>query len=357
MLNGRIAKVNKVRVAIFGASGYSGAELLRYLVRHPQVEIVALSAESSAGKPVAELYPALRGLKLPILEKTDAASLKGKADLVFLALPHTESMKVAPGLVAAGLKVIDLSGDFRLQDASLYPQWYKVDHLAPANLPQAVYGLSEIYTDEIKKASLVANPGCYTTTSILALYPLLKSGWLKPNSVIIDAKSGVTGAGRKLVQSYAFVEVEGNFSTYKIGGVHQHTPEIEQELSAAAGQKVTVTFTPHLLPVNRGILATSYGDLAKPGEAKDLLKTLADFYQGKPFVRVLTDGSLPTLREVVGTNLFEVGLKVDARTQRAVVVSVTDNLGKGAAGQAVQNMNLMFGFEETTGLDLIPLPV
>jgi N-acetyl-gamma-glutamyl-phosphate reductase len=349
--------MSKIKVAIFGASGYSGAELLRYLVRHPSVEIVALSAESSAGKPVSELYPALRGLKLPILEKTDAASLKGKADLVFLALPHTESMKVAPALVAAGVKVIDLSGDFRLQDPKLYPEWYQVEHLTPGNLPNAVYGLSEVHTEEIRTASLVANPGCYTTTSILALYPLLQAGWLKPNSIIIDAKSGVTGAGRKLVQTYAFVEVEGNFSTYKVGGVHQHTPEIEQELSAAAGKPVLVTFTPHLLPVNRGILATSYGDLAKPGEAKDLLKTLADFYQGKPFVRVLTDGSMPVLRDVVGTNLFEVGLKVDARTQRAVIVSVTDNLGKGAAGQAVQNMNLMFGFEETAGLDVIPLPV
>jgi N-acetyl-gamma-glutamyl-phosphate reductase len=203
----------------------------------------------------------------------------------------------------------------------------------------------------------VANPGCYTTTSILALYPLLKAGWLKPNSIIIDAKSGVTGGGRKLLQNFAFAEVDGNFSTYKVGGTHQHTPEIEQELSAAAGQAVTVSFTPHLLPLNRGILATSYGDLAKAGEAQDLLKTLADFYKGKPFVRVLSDGSLPTLREVVGSNLFVVGLKVDPRTQRAIVVSVTDNLGKGAAGQAVQNMNLMFGFEETAGLDVIPLPV
>jgi N-acetyl-gamma-glutamyl-phosphate reductase len=346
-----------IRVAIFGASGYSGAELLRYLLRHPGVKVVALSAESSAGKPVAELYPALRGLDLPILEKTDPASLKGKADVVFLALPHTESMKVAPALVAAGVKVIDLSGDFRLRDAALYPEWYKVEHLAPGHLPEAVYGLSEIHTEAIKKASLVANPGCYTTTSILALYPLLKAGWLKSGSIIIDAKSGVTGAGRKLTQSNAFAEIDGNFSTYKVGGVHQHTPEIEQELSAAAGAKVTVTFTPHLLPLNRGILATSYGDLAKAGEAKDMLKALADFYRGKPFVRVLLDGSLPSLREVVGSNLFVVGLKVDPRTQRAIVVSATDNLGKGAAGQAVQNMNLMFGFEETAGLDVIPLPV
>jgi N-acetyl-gamma-glutamyl-phosphate reductase len=349
--------MNKLRVAIFGASGYSGAELLRYLARHPRVEIVALAADSSAGKSLDELYPALRGLKLPVLDKLDAASLKGKADLVFLALPHTESMKLVPEMLAAGLKIIDLSGDFRLADASQYPEWYKVEHLAKGHLGQAVYGLSEVHGDLVKKASLVANPGCYTTTSILALYPLMQAGWLKPGSIIIDAKSGVTGAGRKLTQSNAFAEVDGNFSTYKVGGVHQHTPEIEQELSEAAGQKVTVTFTPHLLPLNRGILATSYGDLAKPGEAKDLLKTLADFYSGKPFVRVLTDGSLPTLRDVVGTNLFEVGLKVDARTQRAIVVSATDNLGKGAAGQAVQNMNLMFGFEETAGLDVIPLPV
>ena len=349
--------MSKVRVAIFGASGYSGAELLRYLVRHPDASIVALGADSSAGKAVAELYPALRGLDLPVMEKLDAASLKGKVDVAFLALPHTESMKMAPQLVDLGIKVIDLSGDFRLEDPALYPDWYKAEHVAPQRLGEAVYGLSEIHTERIKKAKLVANPGCYTTTSILALYPLLKDGWLKTSSIIIDAKSGVTGGGRKLVQNFAFAEVDGNFSTYKAGGVHQHTPEIEQELSAAAGHKVMVTFTPHLLPVNRGILATSYGDLAKPGEANDLLKCLADFYEGKPFVRVLTDGSLPTLREVVGTNLFVVGLKVDPRTRRATIVSVSDNLGKGAAGQAVQNMNLMFGFEETAGLDVIPLPV
>jgi N-acetyl-gamma-glutamyl-phosphate reductase len=349
--------VQKIRIAIFGASGYSGAELLRYLVRHPRAQIVALSAESSVGKAVADLYPALRGLDLPIFEKTDADSLKGKADLVFLALPHTESMKIAPSLVAAGLKVIDLSGDFRLADAGLYPEWYKVEHLAAGYLGQAVYGLSEIHTDLIRKASLVANPGCYTTTSILALYPLLKAGWLKTSSIIIDAKSGVTGAGRKLTQSNAFSEVDGNFSTYKVGGVHQHTPEIEQELSAAAGKKVMVTFTPHLLPINRGILATSYGDLAKPAEVKDLLKCLADFYQGKPFIRVLPEGVLPVLRDVNGTNLFEVGVKIDARTNRAIIVSATDNLGKGAAGQAVQNMNLMFGFDEIAGLDVIPLPI
>jgi N-acetyl-gamma-glutamyl-phosphate reductase len=347
----------KTRVAIFGASGFSGAELLRYLARHPQVEITALAADSSAGKAVAELYPALRALKLPIMEKLDPASLKGKADVAFLALPHTESMKVAPALLAAGLKVIDLSGDFRLQDATLYPIWYKAEHMAPGHLPQAVYGLSEVHTEAIRTATLVANPGCYTTTSILALYPLLKAGWLKPQSIIIDAKSGVTGGGRKLVQNFAFAEVDGNFSAYKVGGTHQHTPEIEQELSNAAGQPVLVTFTPHLLPLNRGILATSYADLAKPAEAPELLKCLADFYKGKPFVRVLTDGTLPTLREVAGTNLFVVGLKVDARTKRATIISVTDNLGKGAAGQAVQNMNLMFKHEETAGLDLIPLPV
>lgn len=346
-----------LRIAIFGASGYSGAELVRLLARHPHVRISKLGGESAAGKALAELYPALRGLDLPLLEKLEPAALAGQVDLAFLALPHTESMKLAPALLAAGLKVIDLSGDFRLQDSAAFESFYKHAQTEPALLKEAVYGLSEIHGAKVKGARLVANPGCYTTTAILALYPLLKAGLIQPEGIIIDAKSGVTGAGRKLQDSTAFGNVDGNFSAYKVGGTHQHIPEIEQELSAAAGKPVRVVFTPHLLPVNRGILSTAYAAPAKAVTAADLTAALKDFYAGKPFVRVLEGGALPTLRAVVGTNFIDIAAAFDARAQRAIVFSATDNLLKGAAGQAVQNLNLMLGWPETAGLEMIAYPV
>jgi N-acetyl-gamma-glutamyl-phosphate reductase len=344
-------------VAVVGASGYSGAELVRLLARHPLARITALGANSEAGKPLSALYPALRGLDLPLLEKLEPGDLAGRADVAFLALPHTESMKSAPGLLAAGLKVIDLSGDFRLADKAQYEAFYKHPHTEPGLLAEAVYGLCELHGVKVAGARLVANPGCYTTTSILPLYPLLKAGWIQPQGIVIDAKSGVTGAGRKLSAGTQFCEVDGNFSAYRVAGAHQHIPEIEQELSAAAGQAVTVTFTPHLLPINRGILATSYGMMVKPGTEEALQACLADFYRGKPFARVLKGGELPTLRAVVGSNLIEMAVKLDARAGRAIVFSATDNLIKGAAGQAVQNLNLMMGWPETAGLDLIAQPV
>lgn len=349
----------KIRIAVFGASGYSGAELVRLLAGHPWAEIVALGGDSAAGQDLADLYPALRGLKLPTLEKLEPAALKGRADLAFLGLPHSASMAVAPGLLAAGLKVIDLSGDFRLQDTAAYEHFYKKPQTEAALLKEAVYGLCEIHGAEVKGARLVSNPGCYTTTAILALYPLLKAGLISAEGIIIDAKSGVTGAGRKLQDSTAFASVDGNFSAYKAGGTHQHIPEIEQELSAAAGKPVTVVFTPHLLPINRGILSTAYAAAAE-GKSVDtaaLTEALKGFYAGKPFVRVLEGGKLPTLRAVVGTNLIEIAALWDARAKRAVVFSATDNLVKGAAGQAVQNMNLLYGLPETSGLELRAYPV
>jgi N-acetyl-gamma-glutamyl-phosphate reductase len=346
-----------LNVAIVGVSGYSGAELVRLLARHPHVRLAALGANSEAGKPLSALYPALRGLDLPLMEKLEPADLQGRAEAAFLALPHTESMKAAPGLLAAGLKVIDLSGDFRLADRAQYQAFYKQEHTQADLLAEAVYGLCEIHGAKVAGARLVANPGCYTTTSILPLYPLLKAGWIGPDGLVIDAKSGVTGAGRKLSQATQFAEVDGNFSAYRVAGAHQHIPEIEQELSAAAGQGVTVTFTPHLLPINRGILVTSYGMMAKAGTEEHLQACLADFYRGKPFARVLQGAELPTLRAVVGTNLIEMAVRLDARSRRVLVFSTTDNLIKGAAGQAVQNLNLMMGWPETAGLDLIAQPV
>jgi N-acetyl-gamma-glutamyl-phosphate reductase len=335
----------KQRVAIFGASGYSGAELFRALKSHPQVEVVAIGGESQAGKLLKELYPALRGLGDVELEKLDPAALKGRADLAFLCLPHVQSMSVAAPLIASGLKVIDLSGDFRLKDASAYERFYKHAHTEPALLKEAVYGLPELHAAEIRRARLVANPGCYTTTSILGLSPLMRQPGVKSGSVVIDAKSGVSGGGRKLVNEFQFVEVYDNFSAYGVGGGHRHVPEIEQELLGQA-----VTFTPHLLPLSRGIFATCYAEPLKPATEDALLAHYVEFYKDAPFVRVYPKGELPSLRNVRGTNYCDIGIKVDARTGRVIVVSCTDNLGKGAAFQAIQNMNLMCGFGETEGL-------
>jgi N-acetyl-gamma-glutamyl-phosphate reductase len=345
------------RIAIFGASGYSGAELVRLLAKHPQARITHLGADSAAGQALAELYPALRGLDLPLLQKLGPAALGGQADLAFLALPHTQSMQMAPALLKAGLKVIDLSGDFRLQDVAAYEGFYKAAHTETALLGEAVYGLSEIYGAQVAKARLVANPGCYTTTSILPLYPLLKAGLIEPGGIIIDAKSGVSGAGRKLSAATQFCEVDGNFSAYKVGGVHQHIPEIEQELGKACGQALKVSFTPHLLPLNRGILVTAYAEPARALDQAALQACLADLYRDKPFARVLGPAQLPNLRAVVGTNVIEMAVRFDARAGRVIVLSATDNLVKGAAGQAVQNMNLMLGWPEITGLDLAAYPV
>lgn len=345
--------MSKVRAAILGASGYSGAELVRALLKHPRVQLVAVGGDSSAGESVASLYPALRSLTDLKFEKLDAAGLKGRADIVFLALPHTQSMAHAPGILEAGMKVIDLSGDFRLQDGAAYKAFYKHDAASAELRAKAVYGLPELHKSAIAKASLVANPGCYTTTSILGLAPLLAAKKVKLDSLLIDAKSGVSGAGRKLSAGTQFVQDYDDFSAYKVGGVHQHIPEIEQELGALAGQSVTVTFTPHLLPLTRGILATCYASLSAPATVEELLKLYTDFYAQAPFVRVYPAGELPSLRASRGTNYCDIGLSVDARAGRVIVVSCTDNLGKGAAFQAVQNMNLMMGWDETEGLDAL----
>ena len=340
----------KLRAAILGASGYSGAELYRALLRHPRAEVVATGGDSTAGKTLGSLYPALGTAGERVLEKLDAESLKGRADFAFLCLPHVQSMAVAAPLVKAGLKVVDLSGDFRLKDAKVYEQFYKHAHGELELLKEAVYGLPELHSAEIKKARLVANPGCYTTTSILGLAPLVQKLKVRPGSIIIDAKSGVSGGGRKLVNEFQFVEAFDNFSAYGVGGVHRHIPEIEQELGGAG-----VTFTPHLLPVSRGIFATCYAELESKASEAELLALYQAFYKDSPFVRIYAQGQLPNLRSVRGTNDCHIGIKVDARNGRVIVISCTDNLGKGAAFQAIQNMNLMCGFGEADGLDFSAL--
>lgn len=344
------AATAKLKVAILGASGYSGAELFRALKMHPHAEISAIGGKSTAGQKLRTLYPALGEAGDVVIEKLDAHSLRGRADLAFLCLPHVQSMAIAAPLLQAGLKVVDLSGDFRLKDAAIYEQYYKHAHSEPELLKEAVYGLPELHAAEIKKARLVANPGCYTTTSILALLPLVKKLKVRPGSIVIDAKSGVSGAGRKLAQSSQFAEAYDNFSAYGVGGTHRHIPEIEQELGM---QKVT--FTPHLLPLSRGILATCYAELETPASEGELFGIYHAFYQDAPFVRVYAQGDLPTLRSVRGTNFCDLGIKVDVRSGRVIVVSCTDNLGKGAAFQAIQNMNLMCGFDEADGLNFSAL--
>lgn len=345
----------KARIAILGASGYTGAELLRLLLNHPSVTIAALTADRAAGQGIEAVFPHLGGFGLPALIRIEDLDLAA-VDIVFCALPHGVTQTVIADLLGRRpeLKIIDLSADFRLADPATYAEWYGHAHQALDLQQEAVYGLSEVHRDAIAGARLVANPGCYTTTSELPLIPLIAAGQIDPDDIIIDAKSGVSGAGRALKQGSLFTEVAEGVHAYGIGK-HRHGPEIEQELSLAAGRPVAVTFTPHLMPMNRGILATIYVRFAGGAGAEGLRDTLAARYAGASFVQVLPFGETPATRDVRGTNLCRIGVCADRRAGRAILVSVTDNLVKGAAGQAVQNMNLMCGLDETAGLRQVAL--
>ncbi|NLM46527.1 MAG: N-acetyl-gamma-glutamyl-phosphate reductase [Firmicutes bacterium] len=337
-----------LKAAIVGATGYTGRELVSILLCHPKVRPFYLTSDSFAGKSIAEIYPQFRGRCELTLEKLDVEKA-GACDIIFAALPHGTSLDVVPRLLAAGKKVVDLSGDFRLKDAALYPLWYGYEHRQPALLTESVYGLPEQNRDAIRKARLVANPGCYPTSVQLPLIPLLQAGLVEAEDIIIDAKSGVSGAGRTPKQAYHFPECAENFKAYKVTG-HQHTPEIEQGLSAAAGRQVTLLFTPHLVPMIRGILSTMYLRL-KPGvDAEDITALYRKVYAGEPFIRLLPEPYLPETKDVSGTNFCDLAFRVDGRTGRLVVISAIDNLVKGAAGQAVQNMNIMLNLPETAGL-------
>ena len=341
----------KLNVAIVGSSGYTGGELMRILLGHPNVTVSAITSERSAGQPITVLFPHLAGLTKLVCESLDPAVIAKKASFVFLALPHVTAQDAANKFRALGTKVVDLSADYRLADPAVYEQWYEHRHQYPELLKQAVYGLPELRREQIKKASLIANPGCYPTSAILGLAPLIRQGRgiVDLASIIIDAKSGITGAGRSPALAYHYPEANEGLMAYKIG-THRHTPEIEQELSALAGQPVTVSFTPHLIPMNRGILSTIYARLTEDTDTTMLHARYREFYKHEPFVRVLPLGQSPNVRNVRGSNFCDIGVTADPRTGRAVVVSAIDNLVKGAAGQAIQNMNLMMGFEETTGL-------
>jgi N-acetyl-gamma-glutamyl-phosphate reductase len=343
-----------LNVAIVGASGYTGLELIRILYRHPEVALTCLTSEQSAGRRISDIFPTLQGRCDLVLENLEPVRVAEKADLIFTALPHKAAMEVVPTFLKLGKHVIDLSADYRLSDPEVYGAWYE-PHINPANLKKAVYGLAEVRRLKIKGARLVANPGCYPTSIILALAPLLKKKLIDPASIIADSASGVTGAGRAAKVDSLYCEVNEGFKAYGVGGVHRHTPEIEQELSLLAGEPLKITFTPHLVPMDRGILSTVYASPHKATTTEKLVKLYQEFYHGEPFVRVLPQGSLPSTAFVRGSNFCDIAPLVDRRTGRIIVVSAIDNLVKGASGQAVQYMNIVCGFPETMGLEGLAL--
>jgi N-acetyl-gamma-glutamyl-phosphate reductase len=345
---------SKLRVAIIGSTGYGGVELIRLLLQHPNVNITSVISSSQAGTPIADAYPHLCEIVVDTLDGVDIELIRSKADVVFAATPNGVSSGLVPQLLDAGLKVIDLSGDFRLKSSDAYERWYKHEPAQASYVERAVYGLSEIYAEEVRGASFVSNPGCYATAASLGLIPIVAAEWIDPNSIIIDAKSGVSGAGRGLSMGVHFSETNENFKAYKVNS-HQHTPEIEQTLSQQSGKDIKVTFTPHLVPMTRGIMCTMYGTLIESVSNDDLIDLYRRFYDGRPFVRIRDEGKLPTTKEVWGSNYVDMGFSIDNRTGRVTIITVEDNLVKGAAGQAIQNLNLMMGWDESVGLLMAPV--
>ncbi|MBA3013740.1 MAG: N-acetyl-gamma-glutamyl-phosphate reductase [Proteobacteria bacterium] len=342
-----------IRVGIIGASGYTGIELSRLLCRHPGVTLTVATSRQYAGRSMADVYPSLRGLVDLVCEDTTGTELAAKADVFFTAVPHQTAMAIVPILLEAGKKVVDLSADFRIHDPLVYETWYQA-HTAKELLGEAVYGLPEIHRHAIAPSRLVANPGCYPTSVILGLAPLLTNQLINSDSIIIDSKSGTSGAGRGAQVGSLYCEVTDGFKAYKVGE-HRHTPEIEQELSGLCGQDVVVSFTPHLVPMSRGILSTMYATLSAGVTLNDVTEAYHNHYRNEPFVRLCPSGAYPATQYIRGGNFCDIGFKVDPRTGRIIVLSAIDNLVKGAAGQAVQNMNIICGFEETQGLMVVPL--
>jgi len=339
-----------IRVGIIGASGYAGAELIRYLLLHNKVEITYLVSDSNEGKPISNTFPSFTGLDLPLCEKYNINTLKEKCDIVFTARGNGGGMSVAKEILDAGLKIIDIPADFRLKDLNKFKKFYKMDHSEPEILQEAVYAIPELHAETIKKARIISNPGCYATCSILSLAPLVKNNMIDLKSIIIDAKSGVSGAGRsKLSVEGLYCETNEGFRAYAVT-THRHTPEIEQEFNLISGNKSQITFTPHLVPMNRGILATCYATLNVEMSKEELHKFYVDFYEGKTFVQVLDLGMQACTKNVYGTNYCHISVALDERNKRVIITGAIDNMGKGAAGQAVQNFNLITGCPENTGL-------
>ncbi|MGC1465120.1 MAG: N-acetyl-gamma-glutamyl-phosphate reductase [Pseudolabrys sp.] len=347
----------RARVGVLGASGYTGAELVRLLLRHPRAEIALLTADRRAGMEMRDVFPQFSPYALPKLVSIDSVDWVGaNLDLIFCALPHATTQKVVSAIFGAtpAARVVDLSADFRLADTAAYAKWYGHEHHAPDLQKQAVYGLVEVYRREIKTAHLVANPGCYTTCAQLPLLPLIKAKAIDLDEIVVDAKSGMTGAGRSARESMIFSEVSEGFHAYGVGG-HRHMAELDQEFSRAADREVVVSFTPHLVPMNRGILSTIYVRGKRGRSAQDLHAILLKSYVKEPFVHVLPFGETPQTRHVRGSNMTFIGVAKDRIEGRAIVVSALDNLVKGASGQAIQNMNLMLGYPETTGIEQVAL--
>ena len=335
-----------INIGIVGATGYAGEELIDILLRHPDARIVNLSAKIDKPQNISEIFPKFKGRTALVCQQPDIKEIISKCDLVFLALPHTVSMEIVPELLSAGKKVIDLSADYRLKDTKIYAQFYQTKQKDKINLAKAIYGLPELYRVKIKNAQLIANPGCYPTAGILALAPLVALNLVDAGSIIIDAKSGVTGAGKKVVENFIFGEINEDFKAYKVN-IHQHAPEINQELSKLAAKLINVIFVPHLLPLNRGILETIYVKKTK-NKSQNLISLYKKFYKKEPFVRILDEGAFPQVKNVVHTNFCDIGIKDSGDT--IIIIAAIDNLTKGASGQAVQNMNIMYKIPEYTAL-------
>jgi N-acetyl-gamma-glutamyl-phosphate reductase len=338
-----------LRLGIVGASGYTGSELVRLLVAYSgDIKLTCITSETYAGQLISSLHPNLRGLIDLEFENLDVDKVADKCDIVFLSLPHKTSMNFAVKFYELGVKIIDFSADYRLKDAKIYEKWYQ-EHTSPHLLEQAVYGLPELHRDEIKTARLVANPGCYPTGAILAILPALKSGVASSEGIIIDSKSGISGAGKTPSEATHFPNRYDNFTPYNVGS-HRHIPEIEQELGYAIGKDLTVCFAPHLVPMTRGILTTAYMQMVKPISTKELMEIYSEFYKEEPFVRIMDKDEMPQTQSVRGSNFCDVAVKAVERNNLVIAMSAIDNLTKGASSQALQDMNIMAGFEETTGL-------
>ena len=343
-----------IKVGIAGATGYAGNELVRILMQRNDVEIKFLTAHSYVGKAFDSVYENYRDIINMVCEEMNIEKMAQECDVIFMALPHGVAAKTITSEILEKTKVIDFGADFRLKDANEYEKWYNVEHMGKNLLEEAVYGLCEINREKIKNARLIANPGCYTTCSILSLMPLVAEKLIDENSIIIDAKRGVTGAGRGVTLDNLYCEVNENMKAYKVAQ-HRHTPEIEEQLGYAANHKINLIFTPHLTPMNRGILATCYANLKDNVTSKDIREVYNKYYGNEFFIRITKDGSFPETRWVKGSNYIDIGFKIDERTNRVIVVGAIDNLVKGAAGQAVQNMNILFGLDEKTGLNFPPV--
>lgn len=343
-----------IKVGIIGATGYAGGELVRILTGHKDAEIKWYGSRSYIGKKYADVYRNMFQIVDAECMDDNMEELASQVDVIFTATPQGLCASLVNEEILSKVKIIDLSADFRLKDVKVYEEWYKIEHKAPQFLEEAVYGLCEINREDVKKARLVANPGCYTTCSILTAYPLAKEGLIDMSTLIIDAKSGTSGAGRGAKLPNLFCEVNENMKAYGVAN-HRHTPEIEEQLGYAAGEKVVLNFTPHLVPMNRGILATEYAKLTKEVSWEDVKAVYDRYYGNEKFVRVLGQDEYPETKWVEGSNYVDIGFKIDPRTNRIIMMGAIDNLVKGAAGQAVQNMNLMFGREESEGLDLVPM--